>query len=804
MNPKGLSEDQALKLLKEHGPNVIQNASKVRPLKIFLEQLKSPLIFILIVAAVISIVLGERSDAVFILLVVAINTLLGFSQEYKAENTLEKLKQSVSKNVRVIREGTQITIDTKYLVPGDIFILEPGLRIPADADLFEVNEILVNESVLTGEAEPVSKDTADQKNIFMGTLVLEGIGKAIVTATGSNTKFGEIAQSLSEDTNPPTPINLELKNLSRIITIFILFIILIIFILGITIGIDFKEIFLVSVALGVSTIPEGLIISLTITLALGMNRLLSKKALVKNLPAAETLGDVEVLCIDKTGTLTQGNMLLKDIDFTDKDAALRALAISNNQTNFIDKAVLKYLEDVTPKDFIAKTQLSRKKLFPFTSERKYTGASDGEMLYAVGAPEVIFNFSKGDLTSWQSKYIEKGRQGNRMLAVAQKKATNSSSRESFKDMEFLGLVYIKDPIRENVKESLGSIVNAGIRIKVITGDLKETAVSVLENLGLQISHDEMVSGEELEEIIASEKLGSVIEKIKLFYRTTPNQKLSIVKALQEKNLIVGMMGDGVNDSPALKVAEIGLVVDNATDVSKEVADIILLDSNFETIEEAVAEGRNIIQNLRKILTFLLADSLTETVLILLSIIFLLPLPLTPILLLWINIIEDGLPSLALAFENSNKSDLLRKPVSKRKSLLDRKVVSIIIATSLVKDIIFFAIYFLLINNGYDLVHAQTFIFACISLSSLLFLFSAKTIDHNIWSAPLFDNKMVNLSFVFGVFLLFLSIYWLPISNLLGTTALNSMEIFQIVVLSGLSLAFIEIAKFIIHRVFPSN
>jgi Ca2+-transporting ATPase len=714
---------------------------------------------------------------------------------------MEKLKQSVSKTVKVLRSGKFSTISTDFLVPGDVFVLEPGLRIPADGEVLEGSELNIDESVLTGESVPVAKDTmGDSNSIYMGTLVIEGIGKALVKQTGELTKFGEIAKSLREDINPTTPIKIELLKLSKLITIVILVIIGFIFVLGMVTGVDLKEIFFTSVALGVSTIPEGLIISLTVTLALGMNRLLAKKALVKNLPAAETLGDVDVLCIDKTGTLTLGTMQVTDTDFTDKDISMNALAFSNNNSNFIDKAIVQYLTINNPESFLEDMQKKRKLLFPFSSEKKYTGSFDGERLYAVGAPEVILTFCNNQSSEWTKKVHEHAIEGSRTLALCQKKYKGDvPTRDDFKNMEFLGLVYIKDPIRENLAESLLKINQAGIEIKVITGDLKETAESVMTSLGMKLTPDETISGSELSELIANNTLEKEVLKIKLFYRTSPNQKLEIVKALQTRGKIVGMMGDGVNDSPALKMAEIGLVVDNATDVSKEVADVILLDSNFKTIEDAIQEGRNIMKNLRKIITFLLADSLTETVLILLSLIFFLPLPLTPVLLLWINIIEDGLPSLALAFEKSSPKLLMKKPKRRRQGILDRRVISLIILTSLIKDILFFALYFYLTHEGYDILVSRTIIFACISFSSLLFLFSAKTIDSNIWKEKLFNNRIVNLAFLSGTALLLLSIYFAPLQKVLGTTSLQIYQLGVIIVLSILSILFIEGSKYFIYK-----
>lgn len=800
----GLTETQATTLLETHGPNVIEETKAVSPIKIFLAQLTSPLIFILIFASTFSIILKEFTDAIFILIVVFINSLLGFYQEYKAENTLEKLKKSVSKHVNVIRDGKIKNIDTSLLVPGDLIMIEPGLRIPADGSLVEANELLVNEAVLTGESEPVEKNTSknESRNIFMGTLVIEGLGKAKITGTGANTKFGQIAKSLNEEETPATPIKIELLRLSKIITVFVLVLIVIIFLLGIVNGLEFKEIFLTAVALGVSTIPEGLIISLTVTLALGMNRLLAKRALVKNLPAAETLGDVEVLCVDKTGTLTYGNMQVADNDFIDKEKALTTLAISNNESNFIDKAIHKYIENVEDVDFINQTQAKRKHLFPFSSEKKYTGAYDGKTLYAVGAPEVILSFCKGDNKKWSQEAIRKAREGNRTLALCSKEIEKESvDRSDFKSMDFEGLVFIKDPVRESVAESILAINNAGIEVKIITGDLKETAVNVLKTLNIDVTDKEMLSGNELATHIEGGTLPDVVLKTKLFYRTTPDQKLAIVKALQKRGKVVGMMGDGVNDSPALKAAEIGLVVDNATDVSKEVADIILLDSNFQTIEAAVEEGRNIIHNLRKIIVFLISDSLTETVLILLSLIFLLPLPLTPVLLLWINIIEDGIPSLALAFEKSPKRILLRKHSKAQSNILDRKVLSLVIVTSLIKDLLFFVVYYWLIKTGIDLEVARTMTFASISFSSLLFLFSVKTLETQLWKDKLFNNKVVNLAFFSGVLMLIAAIY-LPIFNqVLGTKPLGINFIVAVASLSGISICFIEIAKYVLHKVF---
>ena len=805
---KGLTTREALARLTEHGRNELSHKYKPSTWKLFIAQFKSPLIFILVIAAGLSILLGHYNDAAFILLVVFINTFLGFFQEYKAENTLEALKDRVAKDVKVIRNSTKVIIDAEELVPGDLLILEPGLKIPGDGDIIEATELSVDESLLTGESRPIHKVTKtvskvediEAYQIFKGSAVVEGIGVAEIISTGDLTKFGQIAKNLSQEFSPVTPIKRELIRISKLITVFVVIISIAIVALGLIRGLPFDEIFLTSVALGVSTIPEGLIIALTITLALGMNRIMSKKAIVKNLPAAETLGDIDVLCVDKTGTLTHGNMQVTDSDFTDKEIAIRALTLCNNDANYIDRALSEYIKFSTEKEYFPKTIQERKHLFPFSSLQKYTGSFDGKILYAVGAPEIILGFSKDDKKNWKKEVKEKAKLGNRMVAVAYREMDKKeTSRDDFKNMTFLGLVFVKDPVRQNVADALTKIHGAGVEIKVITGDLKETAVSVLHTLNFEVEEDEILSGAELANLKNGQKFLNTINKTLLFYRTTPDQKLRIVKALQQQNQRVGMMGDGVNDSPAIKKAEIGISVNSATDVSKEVSDLILLDSNFETIVDSIEEGRNIFQNLRKIMAYLFADSLSETVLITLSLAFNMPLPLLPLQLLWINIIEDGLPSLALSFDKPEKNLLKEKPRAHNQSIFDKKVISAILIISLVIDTVYFIMFKLLLDRGYELATAQTMVFAGVALSSLLFLFSAKTLDSNIWKENIFNNKFVNLSVIFGLGLLLLTIYWQPLQSILNTRALTSLELGLITLVAFVDMIVVEVIKLFVHR-----
>ncbi|MCA9383620.1 cation-transporting P-type ATPase [Candidatus Dojkabacteria bacterium] len=811
MNYTGLSTKEANERLAQYGPNEITTTNKHTPLTIFLNQLKSPLIYILIFAAVISAALGEYNDAFFILLVVLVNSFLGFFQEYKAENTLEVLQASISQTVKVIRNSEKIIIPKKELVPGDLIVLESGLKVPGDGALIEATELTVNESLLTGESVPVKKiikseHHEDEENenihlIFKGSTVIEGIGLAEITHTGDSTEFGQIAKNLSNEFDPVTPIKKELIQISKVITILVLLVSIGIFALGLFRGVEFEEIFLTTVALGVSTIPEGLIIALTITLALGMNRIMAKKAVVKNLPAAETLGDIDVLCVDKTGTLTYGKMAVAETSFTNEDLAFMALATSNNDANFIDKAISNFVREKKGDDYFYKHFQNRRKLFPFSSRRKYTGAFDGDHLFAVGAPEVILGFSKDYDTNIKNIIKSKAEEGYRMVAVAAKEAdiNGNPERDAFVDMTFLGLVFVSDPVRESVAGSIAKIEGAGIEIKVITGDLRETSMNILNKLNFKIREEEIIAGHEINEINNEEKFDQIVATTKLFYRTTPDQKLRIVKSLQKQNKRVGMMGDGVNDSPAIKKAEIGICVDSATDVTKEVADLVLLESDFQTIVDAVEEGRNIFENLRKIMTYLFADSLSETILITLSLILGLPLPLLPLQLLWINLVEDGLASLALSFDKS-QMDLLKQPPRKQdSSIFDRQVISLIVIISLIIDVIYFIIFKHLLDTGYSLERAQTFIFFGVAVSSLVFLYSAKTVDSNIWRENIFDNIVVNLSVVVGFILMLLSVYWGPLQELLGTVSLTRAEVGYILLLALADTMLIEIVKYFAHK-----
>lgn len=799
MKLKGLSSAEAEAKLREFGPNKISHQEEIDILGIIIRQLKSPLIYILLFATGLSIFLEEFTDAFFILLVVMLNTALAFTQEYQAENTLEKLQARISKNVKVIRDNKRILISVESIVPDDLILLEPGVKIPADGEVLESMELQIDESLLTGESVPVEKNSEKELKLFMGTLVVNGLGTMKVTKTGDQTKYGEIAQKLSEPINQKTQTQKRLESIGTFISIFVLAISLLVIGVGLFNNMDLGEIILVGVTLAVSAIPEGLVITYTVVLALSMRRLLKKQAIVKNLPAAETLGNLDILCIDKTGTLTLGQMKVDEIITDNLESILYALASTNNDVNFIDLAVKEYIIEAKSEEFLQTTQNKRKQLFPFSSKLKYTGGYDGEFLNIAGSPEIIFSVLQPDQDTSEFKSIvnKLATEGKRIIAVAGKKIESKKiTRDDVIDLKFLGLVVITDPVRETAKESFQIIKNSGIDIKVITGDLKETAMGVLSKLGVILSENEIISGKELNMLIGTSEFDTRVMEAKLFYRTTPNQKLEIVKSLRNQKKSIGMMGDGVNDAPALKHAEIGIGVDNATDVSKEASDIVLLSTDFQTILEAVKEGRNIFINIRKIFINLFSDTLSESFLIILAILARTPLPLLPLHILWINLIVDGIPGISLAFEKSKKNLLNKEFKPKDRGFFDFWVIIPLSISSFIGNVLYFSLYMNFLDRGMPVEEARTIVFSIVALSSLFFIYSAKTLESSIFENNIFDNPVINGGVILGIIFILAGIYLSPLNTILELYPLALSQALFIIAISFFDLSLNELAKFL--------
>ena len=744
----GLNSNDISKLLQKHGPNQFANKKSYSTIKILISQFTSPLVYVLAFAGLMTIYLREWFDASVILLVVLINSLLGFYQEKKAAKALEALKVFLKPKTQVIRDGQHRTIPLSEIVPGDICVISPGQSIPADGVLVLAENLTLSEAMLTGESRAVNKkqlvDFGDKKFeelsivdpqnksaknwVYMGTIVKSGVGHLLVVKTGRHTQIGKIAQTLATLEEKPTPLQRKLVNLSKMLSLIVVISTIIVFLFGWWRGEEFITMLETAIAIAVSAIPESLVISLTVILSLGMQRIFKRKALVRKLLAAETLGSVSVICCDKTGTLTEGKLTVAQF-VGDKKELIKAAILANDEVDEIGSSLHDWAQEELKKGSkwtTAKTiaefkdQYQRLSSLPFSSERKYMaslvsrGASN--YLYMVGAPELII--SKSSLSKSQqqlelSHLKSMTEQGYRVIGVASKKMTDHSSTklESVTNLTWQGLLAFEDQVRPGVKEALSTAHKAGINIKVITGDYAQTAVAVLEKLGFakqDLVSDKIMTGEQLTKYSKSE-LRSKIKNTVLFSRTTPDQKLEIVKVLQELGEVVAMTGDGVNDAPALKAAEIGVVVNEASDVSKETADMVLLNSNFKSIVLAVKEGRIIIETMKKVITCLLTDVFSELILIGGSLMMGWPLPITAVQILWVNLVEDSLPGLSLAFETSDDQVMEDAPKGKEKSIIDSEMVTIIVIVSLV-DILMLVLYGWLRNIGTPMIEIRTIIF----------------------------------------------------------------------------------------------
>lgn len=807
---KGLSNKEVLRLRKKFGANALTAGKRFSPLIIFLSQFKSPLIYILLFAGAVSVYFGEVFDMLLILVVVVVNVIMGFYQEYSAEKTLASLRDILKPHALVIRNGKREEIEATDIVPGDIVVLGSGDRIPADGKLIEGVYLLVSEAPLTGEEEAIEKKVgknADQ--LFMGTTVLAGTGIMRVEKIGSETKIGEIGKSLAGIKEGMTPIQKNLAQLARQLAIFVVAIAAILFLVGVfAYKYNFWEMLELSSVLVVAIIPAALPLVITIILAVGMRRILKRRGLVKKLLAIETLGSTSVICVDKTGTLTEGKMRVVETDFTDKKNAFIALTLTNTQRTNLETALWNYLIENEKAD-PQKIYDSAPKIFdePFDSGKKYalTGNKvDGsDQAFILGASEIVLNFC--ELSSGEKKKILKkiddwaGR-GLRVLGVAMKTEGKLKEPTGF---TWLGLVGIEDPVRSGAKHAIQDAISFGVDVKIISGDYRKTVERVAIELGFEIKPENVVEGAELEKM-SSRELKKRIDDLILFSRVTPHQKMRIIQALQDKGEIVAMTGDGVNDAPALKKADIGVAVSNATEVAKEASDLILLDNNFKTITAACEEGRLVFSNIKKVVGYILSNEFAEIVLIFGALILGLPIPLSVVQLLWIHLICDGPTDIFLSFEPKEK-DLMKEPASEfnKRKIMDWQIRFLILAISFVVGLgalIAFRYYY---KTTGDLELARTVAFTIIASASLIYVFSFKNLKKSlIRGTDFFSNKYLFVGVLYGFALVLIAIY-LPILNkILGTVQLSWIHwglVFGVGLLAIGVAEFSKILRFLISK-----
>ncbi len=817
---KGLTSAQYRTNVTKYGLNQLPEAKPPSKLKILISQFLNPLVLVLLVAALLTVAIGfishegevDFTEFIGIMLVVIINGALGYFQENQAEDTLQALTQTIKPHCVVIRDGERKTILVSELTVGDVVELKLGDKVPADGVIFKSTDISANESILTGESDPVQKeayqseinlesseDIEEKHFLYMGTSVMSGIGKMVVTQIAAQTKFGQIADSLINQETSDTPLQARLKQFTRALTILILALSSLIAVWGILKGLDVVEILDIAISVAVSTIPEGLVVALTVILALGMRRILKRNAVVRKLVAAETLGSVDTICIDKTGTLTLGRMEVLQTFFNDQDLGMRALLATNHQVNSVEIATNKWLKSrMTARQEAEFKQEEYNDFKIFDSTSKFSATAGSENTYYVGAPEVILqNTDLGDKDKqhWEDEILKLSTKGIRLIAVGYSPSLENkfSTKEVPKGIRWIGLVGIEDPIRPNLKKVFEQAYEAGIQVKVITGDYGETARAVMERIGIDLQSDEMVSGKELAEL-SDEQLVVALKKVQLFYRTTPQQKLRIITSLQSQGHVVAMMGDGINDTPALKKAEIGIVVENATDFSKEIADMVLLDSNFKTIIAAVEEGRNIFENMRKVIAYLLSDAFDALVIILGSLALGYQLPLIPLQILYINFVADGLPDLALAFEKPEHEVMKDKPKPKDYPLVDAEVRSMVITVGLVVASAMLGLYSILLSQGVALHYARTLIFATVGINSLVYVFPIRSFRKNLWHMNPFSNKLLNLGVLIGFVSIFAAIYVPFLQHILETVPLIAADWIIVLGIALVDVLIIELIK----------
>ncbi|MFA5828689.1 MAG: HAD-IC family P-type ATPase [Candidatus Shapirobacteria bacterium] len=798
----GLSNEEVVKRQKQDGLNVLPEKPAASHLSILLEQLKSPLVYVLVIATVITLIIGHYTDAAIISLAVFINTILGYVQENRASDALRALKNYMTDRATVIRNGSRTQIDTSQIVVGDIVILDQGVKIPADGRLISANRLFIDEAILTGESLPAKKVKGD--DVFMGTTISSGQAAMLVNAIGAKTKMGAIAGEIQEP-EADTPLQRQLKSFSKQLAIVIGIITVYVFFLGILYQYSATEIFITSVALAVSSIPEGLLVSLTVVLSVGMQKILKQRGLVRKLSAAETLGGVTVICVDKTGTLTQGKMEVVDCIGNKADLAKQVLLANDLDDPMVISAFEWGRTIIT--DFVSEHH--RLDSIPFSSKERFfvslhRWSAGQNMVFVNGAPELVLGWTtlpQKEKDKILSTIDSLTLQGKRIIGFARKSTPLGKkslvTADAKSKLTWIGLLAFSDPVRLGVKEALAQTISAGIKTLVITGDYAKTTEFVLHQLGIKVTKDEIIAGDELRNLTISQ-LAKKVKTIKLFARTTPDQKHAIVSALKKNGEIVAMMGDGVNDAPALHAADIGVVVGEATDVAKESADIILLDSNFSTVVRAIEEGRAMFENIRKIILYLLCDSFAEIIVVLGGIVSGLPLPVTAMQILWINLVSDGFPNLSLTIDPKRAGIMKEPPRCAKEKLVTPWMMSLIGFVSIVTGLTCLIVFSLTFRLTGDLVTARSMVFITLGLDSLVYVFSVRTLMIPFWKNNLFENKWLIVAVVAGLVLQilpfatpatrqFFNLAKLPLSYWLIALGLSIFMFFTV-----------EIIKFIYH------
>lgn len=876
LNLDGLSSLEAQKRLLKYGPNILENSKKITAFEIFLDQFKDFIVMVLLAATLLSALMGELADALTITIIIILNAILGFIQEYRTEQSLDALKKLAAPMTKVLRDGVQKEIPAEDVVVDDVIVLESGDRVPADAIVIESHNLQVDESILTGESVPVSKEAAKIKAravsgnrsvIYMGTVVTNGRCRAVVRDTGMRTEMGKIANMIKSIDDNETPLQKRLDRLGKVLVTGSLIICALVTVLGIIRGEPVYYMFLSGVSLAVAAIPEGLPAVVTVSLAIGVQRMLKRNAIIRKLPAVETLGCTNVICSDKTGTLTENRMTVtkiytdgevvdiegekfnlnrfnirgKNINPLDNTALKKLLeigALCNNSEIKVDKIKVgkevledvKYTGDPTEAAILALSSkcgilpekikyIKRIEEIPFDSDRKRMSViveeSGLKYAYTKGAPDVIIdlcttvyrNGKEFPLTAFEKKKIldinEKfGKEALRVLAFAYRKLTPGyrlSPEYIERDLVFVGLEGMIDPPRKEAYDAVLKCKTAGIKPVMITGDHKITAAAIAKKLKILNDGDNIMTGHEID-MTDDKMLEKVCVNTSVYARVTPKHKLRIVRALKKRGFTVAMTGDGVNDAPAIKEADIGISMGKGgTDVAKEASSMILTDDNFATIVAAVEEGRIIYDNIRKFIRYLLSCNMGEVIAMFLAALTSLKLPLIPIQILMVNLVTDGLPALALGVDPPDKDIMKMKPRGAHESVFSRGLGVRIGIVGLLMAVSTLGAYIFALKYG-NLERARTVAFATLVMVELIHAFECRSERNLIFEIGIFTNPYL-IAAVLVSFTLFLTTIYVPVlSSVFKTTVLTGFDWLVVVFFSSIEFVFNNIyTAFILPR-----
>jgi magnesium-transporting ATPase (P-type) len=868
----GLSKEEASNRLAKHGPNRLPEPVARGPLVRFFYQFHNVLIYVLIAAGAVTAMLEHWVDASVIMGVVFLNAVIGFVQEGKAENALKAIRQMLSPNARVLRDGRQTTIRAEDLVPGDIVLLQSGDKVPADLRLFRAKGLQIQESVLTGESMAVEKITdpvvqeaviGDRRCMaYSGTLVTHGQGSGVVVATGAQTEIGRISTLVSEVESVTTPLLRQMAQFGRWLTLAILGIAILTFAFGSLVR-DYlaAEMFLAAVSLAVAAIPEGLPAIMTITLAIGVQRMARRNAIIRRLPAVETLGAVTVICSDKTGTLTRNEMTVRTIttaanlfelggtgydphgaiSLSNRDVlpeerpllleVVRAAVLCNDAS--LEQTNSEWLVHGDPMegallvsglkaglDIEAEgKQYPRTDLIPFESEHRFMATlhhshAGDAFIFLKGAPERVLEMCSRqrtvvgdqplDRNYWLTRIEEIAQQGQRVLAIAVKPVSHEQMELAFSDVEnglvMLGMFGLIDPPREEAIDAVQVCDRAGIRVKMITGDHAATARAIARQLKL-VNADDVLTGQELERM-SEDELRKRVQDVDVYARVNPEHKLHLVKLLQEQGLIVAMTGDGVNDAPALKRADVGTAMGhNGTEAAKEAAEMVLADDNFASIAHAVEEGRTVHDNLKKAILFILPTNGGEALIILAAILFgFHQLPLTPVQILWVNMITAVTLALSLAFEPPEQNVMRRPPRDTREPMLSSHLIWRVMFVSVILMSGTFGLFLWQMEQGSSIEHARTVAVNTLVMFEIFYLFNSRYITASVFNrAGLTGNRYVLIAI--GILIIFQLgfTYLSPMQSLFGTAAIDFSIWLRVILVSSTVLFLVELEKYFVRH-----